>query len=64
MPEFTGATGRLYLGEDGRIHRRLAWAQFERGRLVAIPDAETFDRSMQGLDEEANGEWRRPLPNP
>jgi hypothetical protein len=64
MPEFTGATGRLYLGEDGRIHRRLAWAQFERGRLVAIPDAETFDRSMQGLDEEASGEWRRPLPNP
>lgn len=66
MPEVTGATGRLYLDADGRIHRRLAWAQFVRGQLVAIPDDVTdpFDRSMQDLDEEASDEWRRPLPNP
>ena len=62
MPEFTGATGRLYLTADGRIHRRLAWAQFVRGQLVAIPDidsTDSFDRS-----EEAGDEWRQPVLNP
>jgi uncharacterized protein len=65
MPEFTGATGRLYLDVDGRIHRRLAWAQFVRGQLVAIPEidsSDSFDRSVQ--DEEAGNEWRQPLLNP
>jgi hypothetical protein len=61
MPEFTGATGRLYLDADGRVHRRLAWAQFVRGQLVAIPDPDSFDRSM---DEEAGEEWRQPVLNP
>lgn len=65
MPEFIGATGRLYLDEDGRIHRRLAWAQFVRGELVAMPDADAFDRSLPELNqEEAADEWRQPLPNP
>ncbi|MEX2124556.1 MAG: penicillin-binding protein activator [Woeseia sp.] len=64
MPEFTGATGRLYLDEDGRIHRRLAWAQFVRGELVALPDADRIDRTLPELDEEAADEWGQPLPNP
>jgi hypothetical protein len=64
IPEFTGATGRLYLDEDGRVHRRLAWAQFVRGKLVAIPDAEALDRSMQELEEGVSDRWRQPLPNP
>lgn len=38
MREFAGATGRLYLDENGRIHRRLAWAQFVRGEPVAMRD--------------------------
>jgi len=63
MPEFTGATGRLYLDEDGRIHRRLAWAQFVRGEVVAVPDADRLDRSFQDLEEEPADEWRQPLPN-
>jgi hypothetical protein len=64
MAEITGATGKLYLDEDGRIHRRLAWAQFVRGQLIAIPDPESYDRSLQDLDREAAEEWRQPLPNP
>ena len=64
MPEFSGATGRLYLDEDGRIHRRLAWAQFVRGELVAMPDVERPDGALQDLDEESGNEWPQPLPNP
>jgi uncharacterized protein len=40
MPEIDGATGRLYLDRDGRVHRRLAWAQFQHGEPVALPDTE------------------------
>jgi hypothetical protein len=64
MPEFTGATGRLYLDDEGRIHRRLAWAQFVRGELVSMPDIDGFDPSLQDLDEDPVDEWREPLPNP
>ena len=38
QPEYIGATGRLYLGDDGRIHRRLAWAQFVRGEISPLPE--------------------------
>jgi len=38
QPEYIGATGRLYLGDDGRIHRRLAWAQFVRGEIMPLPE--------------------------
>ncbi len=37
MREIDGATGRLYLDADGRVHRKLAWARFERGVPVAAP---------------------------
>jgi hypothetical protein len=37
MPEIDGASGRLYLDENGRVHRRLAWAQFRRGEPQALP---------------------------
>ncbi len=35
--EIDGATGRLYLDSEGRVHRRLAWAKFARGAPVALP---------------------------
>lgn len=48
--EYVGATGRLYLDADGRVHRRLAWAQFERGEPVPLPEAvETGE--LSGEDE-------------
>ncbi len=40
MSEVDGATGTLYLDANGRVHRRLAWAQFQAGEVVALPDPE------------------------
>jgi len=40
MQEIDGATGKLYLDYDGRVHRRLAWAQFQNGQAVALPELE------------------------
>jgi outer membrane PBP1 activator LpoA protein len=37
MPEIDGATGVLYLDSSGRIHRRLAWAEFRGGAPVPLP---------------------------
>ena len=31
-------TGQLYLDKSNRLHRRLAWAQFINGDVVALPD--------------------------
>lgn len=42
MSEIDGATGRLYLDSDGRIHRKLAWAAFQRGEPVPLPDPEAL----------------------
>lgn len=42
MAEIVGATGTLYLDEDGRIHRKLAWARFVRGRPEPLPEHEKF----------------------
>ena len=41
MLELDGATGQLYLDPDGRVHRRLAWAQFQRGEPVPMPELES-----------------------
>ena len=38
MDEIIGATGRLYLDADGRVHRKLAWARFDRGQPIPLPD--------------------------
>ena len=35
--ELDGLSGRLRLGPDGRIHRRLEWAQLENGELRRLP---------------------------
>jgi outer membrane PBP1 activator LpoA protein len=37
MAEIDGATGQLYLDNDGRIHRKLAWAQFQGSEPVSMP---------------------------
>jgi len=57
--EYVGATGRLYLDADGRVHRRLAWAQFERGEPVPLPEAvETGE--LTGEDEMDTDDLSRP----
>ena len=53
MDEIDGATGKLVLDQDGRVHRRLAWAQFQRGTPVSLPDAEPVGGPIQDMSEDA-----------
>ncbi len=53
MDEIDGATGKLVLDQDGRVHRRLAWAQFQRGTPVSLPDAEPAGGPIQDMSEDA-----------
>jgi outer membrane PBP1 activator LpoA protein len=50
MQEMIGATGRLFLTADGRIHRKLAWARFERGEPMALPDIDEFQGLFESID--------------
>ncbi len=62
-----GASGRLYVDADGRVHRRLAWAEFRNGTPDALPDA---DEAGPGDAGESNGdiedldEWNRETDTP
>ena len=49
MDEIIGATGTLHLEADGRVHRRLAWARFERGRPEALPEEDEFQYLLDEL---------------
>jgi outer membrane PBP1 activator LpoA protein len=73
IDEIVGATGRLYFGADGRVHRQLAWARFEGGQPIAIPETDPFapdpfapeGESMQDVPVYEDGqEWQPPSPNP
>ena len=52
MAELDGATGELFLDQQGRIHRRLAWAQYQRGEAVALPDQEEVGGPIQDISED------------
>jgi outer membrane PBP1 activator LpoA protein len=54
MDEIVGATGTLYLDEDGRVHRKMAWAKFVRGRPEALPDQDKFLYMLDELGPESN----------
>ncbi len=58
MAELDGATGSLFLDQHGRVHRRLAWAQFQSGEAVALPAQEEFDGPI--LDISADSELIAP----
>ncbi len=51
MAELDGATGQLFLDVNGRVHRRLAWAQFQSGEAVALPEPVEPDGPIEGLSE-------------
>ena len=53
MQEIDGATGKLYLDESNRIRRRLAWAQFQSGEPVAMPDMDDIGGPIQDISDEA-----------
>ncbi len=65
IDEMDGATGRLYLDADSRIHRRLSWAQFQRGEPVALPEISEFEIVFQELPEDPEDnlepEWQEPI---
>ena len=52
MVELDGATGMLFLDYDGRVHRRLAWAQFQRGQVVALPATEDIGGPIQDISND------------
>jgi outer membrane PBP1 activator LpoA protein len=56
MDEISGTTGRLFLTTDGRIHRRLAWARFERGQPVPLPDNNNLQDMFDDFGTEATYE--------
>jgi len=52
MTEIDGATGVLYLDASGRVHRRLAWAQFQGGEVVALPKQEDTGGPIEDLSDD------------
>ena len=68
MDEIIGATGTLYLEADGRVHRKMAWARFERGRPEPLPQVDEFQYLLDELGPDSlfdrPAEWRnlQPLP--
>jgi outer membrane PBP1 activator LpoA protein len=52
MTELEGATGHLFLDANGRVHRRLAWAQFQRGEAVALPAHEEAGGPIKDISKE------------
>lgn len=66
MAEINGTTGHLSLDEDGRVHRELAWAVFEQGRPIALPDPVTpadesgLDRFSDDTRPDQASQWANP----
>ena len=52
MEEIDGATGTLFLDQNGRVHRRLAWAQFQGGEVVALPEPEDFGGPIEDISDD------------
>ena len=68
MDEIIGATGTLTLEADGRVHRRMAWARFERGKPELLPVVDEFQYLLDELGPDSffnrQPEWRNPQPLP
>jgi outer membrane PBP1 activator LpoA protein len=58
MSEIDGATGTLFLDADGRVHRRLAWAQFQQGEVVALPKPDAIGGPIEDMTDD--GEMLEP----
>ncbi len=52
ISEVDGATGVLYMDGNGRVHRRLAWAEFRRGEPVPLPESVDFGRLPGTVEED------------
>lgn len=51
MAVLDGATGSLSLDSNGRVHRRLAWAQFQNGEVVALPGFDALGGPIQDISD-------------
>ena len=60
MQEIDGATGRLFLDINGRVHRRLAWAEFVDGEPQPLPDIAPVGKSIDRFDEGTGDEDDEP----
>jgi outer membrane PBP1 activator LpoA protein len=54
MIELDGATGTLFLDAGGRVHRRLAWAQFQQGNVIALPRMDSAGGPIQDISIEGD----------
>jgi outer membrane PBP1 activator LpoA protein len=54
IADLDGATGELFLDQYGRVHRRLAWAQFQRGEAVALPKQENAGGPIQDISDDGS----------
>jgi len=54
MPEIDGATGVLYLDGSGRVHRRLAWAEFRNGAPVPLPPPDDTGGMPHSIGEDGS----------
>ena len=52
MAEIDGASGKLYLDGDGRVRRKLAWAQFQRGEAIALPHQDDAGGPIQDISND------------
>lgn len=53
MQVIDGVSGQLYLDTDGRVRRRLSWAQFQNGEAIPMPDAEDFGGPIRDISDAA-----------
>lgn len=53
IAQLDGATGELFLDRRGRVHRRLAWAQFQGGEVVALPGQDEIGGPIQDVSEDS-----------
>ena len=52
IQEIDGATGRLYLDGDGRFRRRLAWAQFQSGEPMPLPEVDELGGPIRDTSDD------------
>ncbi len=55
MAEIDGATGVLFLDGSGRVHRRLAWAEFRSGEPVPLPPPDVAGGTFPAIGSDDGG---------
>jgi outer membrane PBP1 activator LpoA protein len=56
MNELRGATGTLFLDSEGKVHRKLAWAEFRGGEATALPELEETGIPVEFLEQAPQSE--------